>query len=135
MFVFFLMIRRPPRSTRTDTLFPYTTLFRSPEEMLGTLNHGWKELLDVLNTERIVTTAGLIGAGRLAIRIAVDYTTERKVFGDKPIGSYQGVQFPLAQAPSELECARLMNRRPAAHSDTGPTYGNDANLVKLFAAT
>src|SRR3546814_2952118 len=29
IFVFFLMIRRPPRSTRTDTLFPYTTLFRS----------------------------------------------------------------------------------------------------------
>src|SRR3546814_7134403 len=29
LFVFFLMIRRPPRSTRTDTLFPYTTLFRS----------------------------------------------------------------------------------------------------------
>src|SRR3546814_21195602 len=31
MFFFFLMIRRPPRSTRTDTLFPYTTLFRSLE--------------------------------------------------------------------------------------------------------
>src|SRR3546814_18012429 len=30
LFVFFLMIRRPPRSTRTDTPFPYTTLFRSP---------------------------------------------------------------------------------------------------------
>src|SRR3546814_11697710 len=29
--IFFLMIRRPPRSTRTDTLFPYTTLFRSEE--------------------------------------------------------------------------------------------------------
>src|SRR3546814_2679988 len=29
LFYFFLMIRRPPRSTRTDTLFPYTTLFRS----------------------------------------------------------------------------------------------------------
>src|SRR3546814_18792838 len=29
VYVFFLMIRRPPRSTRTDTLFPYTTLFRS----------------------------------------------------------------------------------------------------------
>src|SRR3546814_4958875 len=28
---FFVMIRRPPRSTRTDTLFPYTTLFRSPQ--------------------------------------------------------------------------------------------------------
>src|SRR3546814_11144789 len=32
---FFLMIRRPPRSTRTDTLFPYTTLFRSVERALG----------------------------------------------------------------------------------------------------
>src|SRR3546814_14270062 len=31
LFFFFLMIRRPPRSTRTDTLFPYTTLFRSLE--------------------------------------------------------------------------------------------------------
>src|SRR3546814_9060317 len=32
VFVFFLMIRRPPRSTRTDTLFPYTTLFRSSDD-------------------------------------------------------------------------------------------------------
>src|SRR3546814_17053766 len=32
---FFLMIRRPPRSTRTDTLFPYTTLFRSDEGLEG----------------------------------------------------------------------------------------------------
>src|SRR3546814_20718220 len=32
--VFFLMIRRPPRSTRTDTLFPYTTLFRSSDAAL-----------------------------------------------------------------------------------------------------
>src|SRR3546814_13991882 len=35
LFFFFLMIRRPPRSTRTDTLFPYTTLFRSPGERNG----------------------------------------------------------------------------------------------------
>src|SRR3546814_15304862 len=33
---FFLMIRRPPRSTRTDTLFPYTTLFRSGLGIAGT---------------------------------------------------------------------------------------------------
>src|SRR3546814_2635435 len=33
-FFFFLMIRRPPRSTRTDTLFPYTTLFRSRQAAL-----------------------------------------------------------------------------------------------------
>src|SRR3546814_12172251 len=34
VFFFFLMIRRPPRSTRTDTLFPYTTLFRSHDRFL-----------------------------------------------------------------------------------------------------
>src|SRR3546814_1546882 len=34
IYFFFLMIRRPPRSTRTDTLFPYTTLFRSEEKNL-----------------------------------------------------------------------------------------------------
>src|SRR3546814_15397767 len=33
--IFFLMIRRPPRSTRTDTLFPYTTLFRSTGRRYG----------------------------------------------------------------------------------------------------
>src|SRR3546814_4815265 len=35
MFCFFLMVRRPPRSTRTDTLFPYTTLFRSQCKRAG----------------------------------------------------------------------------------------------------
>src|SRR3546814_1575135 len=37
MVFFFLMIRRPPRSTRTDTLFPYTTLFRSRQYRDGAL--------------------------------------------------------------------------------------------------
>src|SRR3546814_5823475 len=37
--VFFLMIRRPPRSTRTDTLFPYTTLFRSQSPRSGGRAH------------------------------------------------------------------------------------------------
>src|SRR3546814_7367476 len=37
--LFFLMIRRPPRSTRTDTLFPYTTLFRSPAALSLRVSH------------------------------------------------------------------------------------------------
>src|SRR3546814_14109527 len=40
LFFFFLMIRRPPRSTRTDTLFPYTTLFRSPHLLGGIWQSG-----------------------------------------------------------------------------------------------
>src|SRR3546814_20039394 len=45
VFIFFVMIRRPPRSTRTDTLFPYTTLFRSPSRRwprLGAAATSWR---------------------------------------------------------------------------------------------
>src|SRR3546814_12266951 len=46
--VFFLMIRRPPRSTRTDTLFPYTTLFRSKLGLdLFTEVIDWEEMKDL----------------------------------------------------------------------------------------
>jgi acyl-CoA dehydrogenase len=104
------------------------------DELIGTLDKGWHELLEVLNTERIVTTAGLVGAGKLAIRLAVDYAKERCVFGDRPVASYQGLQFPLAQAYAELQCARLMNLQAAVLCDTGQPYGSEANQAKLIAA-
>jgi len=105
-----------------------------PDELVGTLHGGWKELLDTLNTERIVTTAGLVGAGQLAIRLAVAYANEREVFGKTPIGAYQGLQFPLAQTHAEIECARLMNYKAAAQFDAGQPYSSEANAAKLIAA-
>src|SRR3546814_7851954 len=45
--LFFLMIRRPPRSTRTDTLFPYTTLFRSNEACLGQMEGNLDPLVSI----------------------------------------------------------------------------------------
>src|SRR3546814_13528384 len=42
LLVLCLMIRRPPRSTRTDTLFPYTTLFRSPAGRRADLGRQWR---------------------------------------------------------------------------------------------
>src|SRR3546814_19017037 len=42
IYIFFLMIRRPPRSTRTDTLFPYTTLFRSISPRHQSKVRGWR---------------------------------------------------------------------------------------------
>src|SRR3546814_8501344 len=60
--LFFLMIRRPPRSTRTDTLFPYTTLFRSAHVVIENFRPGTLERLglgpDVLLAEnpRLVVT-------------------------------------------------------------------------------
>jgi acyl-CoA dehydrogenase len=103
-------------------------------ELLGTLHGGWRELLDVLNTERIVTTAGLVGTGELAIKLAVQYANDRKVFGGKPISSYQGLQFPLAQCHAEVEAARLLNHKAAANYDAEKPYGSEANAGKLLAA-
>ena len=103
-------------------------------ELVGTLHKGWRELLDVLNTERIVTTAGCVGTGELAIRLAIDYANDRKVFGDRPISSYQGLQFPLAQCHAENEAARLLNYKAAANFDMGEPYGSVANAAKLLAA-
>ena len=105
-----------------------------PHELVGTLHGGWRELLDVLNTERIVTTAGLVGSGSLAIRLAVEYANERKVFGERPISAYQGIQFPLAQGHAELQAARLLNHKAASNFDQGLPYGSEANAAKLLAA-
>lgn len=104
------------------------------DELVGTLHKGWRELLDVLNNERIVTTAGLVGAGRLATRLGVEYASERRVFGGKPVASYQGLQFPLARAWAMLECARSMNHQAAANCDNGLPYGSESNIAKLIAA-
>src|SRR3546814_4056548 len=66
------MIRRPPRSTRTDTLFPYTTLFRSPAARLAGDEPGARKKL----TERIV---GRMSAAHRAAALAVrseEHTSE-----------------------------------------------------------
>jgi len=104
------------------------------DELVGTLDGGWRELLDVLNTERIVTTAALIGTVRLASKLAVDYANDRRVFAGKPVSSYQGIQFPLAQAYSEAQCARALNLVAASKFDAGEPYGSEANQSKLIAA-
>jgi acyl-CoA dehydrogenase len=102
-------------------------------ELMGNLDGGFRQLLDVLNTERIVTTAGLVATAELAIRLAVDYAKDRKIFKGQPIGSYQGVQFPLAEAHIQSECARLMNHKAATLYDQGQPYGSEANMAKYLA--
>jgi len=122
----------------TNTLAASSIFFDNvriePEELVGSLDGGWRELLDVLNTERIVTTAGLVGTVELANRLAVDYANQRQVFGKTPISAYQGLQFPLAQSHAEAECARVMNYKAAALFDAGEPYGAEANMAKLVAA-
>jgi acyl-CoA dehydrogenase len=98
-------------------------------------NKGWYLVLDTLNPERLSFTAGAIGIGKLAIKTAVEYSKQRKVFAD-PIGSYQGLQFPLAEAHATLECARLMMFRAAHLYDSGAHYreiGKASNIAKAVA--
>jgi acyl-CoA dehydrogenase len=104
------------------------------DELIGTEHMAWVELWDVLNTERIVTAAAAIGSARLALRLGVDYTTQRKVFGSTPIAAYQGVQFPFAQAHAMLSCAREMNLKAAWLCDQHREYGSEANTGKYLAA-
>src|SRR3546814_15660191 len=66
---FFLMIRRPPRSTRTDTLFPYTTLFRSPGTRSDPKRPLWS-LQAVPPRPRQHCPALLAAAGRLSRQAA-----------------------------------------------------------------
>src|SRR3546814_11307029 len=68
------MIRRPPRSTRTDTLFPYTTLFRSPDYGQGALRLDWD--LDFWGKNRAALAAArseaeAAGAEAAAARLAL----------------------------------------------------------------
>lgn len=118
---------------RSDTVF-IENLRVHKDQLIGEEGKGWRALLDTLNAERIVTTAGLIGTGELAIRLAVDYATERKVFGQTPIGAYQGIQFPLARLRAELELAQLMNYKAAWLYDRKEPSGREANMAKLIAA-
>src|SRR3546814_15624173 len=96
LFVFFLMIRRPPRSTRTDTLFPYTTLFRSQAgdrgrvlergaDDLGRVDHaGFDEVLVLVGLgvealRRIVALEQLARDHRTVMTgVAGDLTHERR---------------------------------------------------------
>src|SRR3546814_12342717 len=69
-FLFFLMIRRPPRSTRTDTLFPYTSLFRS---LLSIPKHKIAQASGLFNTIRQV--GGSFGVALLGSR-SEEHTSE-----------------------------------------------------------
>jgi acyl-CoA dehydrogenase len=127
----------PIQKVGTHTLPSSSVFFENvrieAHELVGTLDKGFRELLDVLNTERIVTTSGLVGTAELAIKLAVDYASERKVFDGKPIGSYQSIQFPLGEAFMEMECARLKNYQAATLYDQGKPYGSEANMAKWLA--
>lgn len=103
------------------------------DELVGEEGKGWGYILDTLNSERIVTSAGCLATGDIALKIAAEYGRDRIVF-DRPIGSNQGIQFPLADIKISLEAARLLNYQAASQYDSGINAGAAANMAKYLAA-
>jgi len=111
----------------------YITDLRVPREnLLGEKDRGWYLVLDTLNPERMSFSAAAGGLGLLAIGKAVEHAKQRKVFG-APIGSYQALQFPLAEAKAKIEAARLLNYKAAWLYDRGQPCGAEANMAKVVA--
>ncbi|MEK7446181.1 MAG: acyl-CoA dehydrogenase family protein [candidate division NC10 bacterium] len=118
----------------SSTNFVYFDNVRIPlAGLVGEEGRGWRLLLDTLNPERIATTAVCVGTGELVLRLAVDYARQRHVFG-APIGTHQGLAFPLARHKAHLELARLMNHKAAWAFDRGLPCGAEANMAKYVAA-
>jgi len=101
--------------------------------VLGEVGRGYKVAIETLNEGRIGIGAQMVGLAQGALNHALAYTRERRQFG-KPIAEFQGVQFQLARAATELEAARLMVYNAARMRDAGEPFLTPAAMCKLFAA-
>jgi acyl-CoA dehydrogenase len=103
-------------------------------DVLGEVGKGFNILFDTLNPERIILSGLCTGVGRFALKKAVAYANDRKVFNNTPIGAHQGVQHPLAIARSEIEMASLMALKAAWAFDQNLPAGEYANIAKYAGA-
>lgn len=103
------------------------------ENVLGPVGQGYKISIETLNEGRIGIGAQMVGVASGALEAAVAYVKERKQFG-KTIAEFQGVQFQLAQAATELEAARLVVYNAARLKDAGQPFLREAAMAKLFSS-
>ncbi|OLC57874.1 MAG: acyl-CoA dehydrogenase [Chloroflexi bacterium 13_1_40CM_4_68_4] len=101
--------------------------------LVGTEGQGFRQIIDSWNAERILIASESLGDGRWFVERASRYAAERVVFA-RPIGSNQGVQFPIAQAHAQLLSARLVRDKAAWLFDRGEASGAEANTAKLLAS-
>lgn len=128
---------------RIETMFNSQTyeLFFDEVEIpvghrIGDEGHGFEYLLHVLNPERILIASECIGDARWFIDRSTEYATKRVVFG-RPIGSNQGVQFPIAEAYARLVAADLVRWEAVRKYEAGAPpkeVGKYANLAKYLAS-
>jgi alkylation response protein AidB-like acyl-CoA dehydrogenase len=102
-------------------------------QLLGERGDGWKLFLQILDGGRISIGAMAVGLAQAALDASVAYARERHQFG-RPIGSFQGVAFMIADMATEIDAARSMVWRAAWLKDQGRDYALAAAEAKLFAS-
>jgi len=102
-------------------------------QVLGEVGKGYKIAIETLNEGRIGIGAQMLGLAEGALGHALRYTQERKQFG-KAIAEFQGVQFQLARAATDVEAARLLVYNAARLRDAQQPFLTEAAMCKLFAS-
>ena len=101
--------------------------------VLGNVGKGYKVAIETLNEGRIGIGAQMIGLAQGALDHTIGYVRERKQFG-KAVADFQGVQFQIARAATDLEAARLMVYNAARLRDAGQPFLKEAAMCKIFSS-
>jgi len=106
-----------------------------PEDhVIGELDMAAMIMFQSLNPERILAAAMCSGMAEYCITSAVQYAKDRAIFGDTPIGAYQGIAHPLAECKIHHESSRLLMLRAASAFDENlppQQVGSLANMCKF----
>jgi len=108
-------------------------VFVPDANVLGPVGQGYKLAIGALNEGRIGIGAQMLGIAQGALGAATEYVKERRQFG-KPLSEFQGIQFQLAQAATELEAARLMVYNAARIRDAGGDIAQSGAMAKLLSS-
>ena len=103
------------------------------ENLLGAEGRGFVNFMKTLDAGRIGLAALSLGIAEGAFAQALEYACVRRQFG-KPIASFQGVQFPLADMAMEIEAGRHLTYHAAWLAARGRPYSKEAAYAKLFCS-
>ena len=107
---------------------------RVPEEnLLGERGRGFANFLKILDDGRIAIAALAVGLAQGCVDECVKYASERTAFG-KSIGSFQALQFKIADMAMKTDLARNAYHRAAWLAEQGRPYKKEAAMAKLFAS-
>ncbi|HYS09360.1 MAG TPA: acyl-CoA dehydrogenase family protein [Myxococcales bacterium] len=101
--------------------------------MLGAEGRGFPIALAGLDSGRVGIACQAIGIARAALDESIRYAKDRKAFG-QPIGSFQAIQFMLADVATELDAATLLALRAAALKEAGKPFTSEGSMAKVFAS-